>query len=164
MGYVETLFGHDSPVLSIDALMRETAVSAGGRDKSARFWKVQEESHLVLRGGGRSKWEDALDGADLDEMVVDGPAKQKRKNAEFIEGSVECVAMVDETTFVSGGDSGYVPLQSRLFLERDSYFAGRSRYGQQHAKRLYLGNRSRTALTSRMWIRRTWTSYENLGG
>ncbi len=117
MGYVETLFGHDSPVLSIDALMRETAVSAGGRDKSARFWKVQEESHLVLRGGGRSKWEDALDGADPDEMVVDGPAKKRKKNAEFIEGSVECVAMVDETTFVSGGDSGYV-LHSPVYISQ----------------------------------------------
>ena len=27
---------------------------------------------------------------------------------KYVEGSIECVAMVDETTFVSGGDSGSV--------------------------------------------------------
>ena len=38
MGYIETLFGHQAPVLGIDALHRETAVSVGGRDKSVRYW------------------------------------------------------------------------------------------------------------------------------
>lgn len=105
MGFVETLFGHETPILSIDALMRETAVSAGGRDKSVRFWKVQESTHLVFRAGGRSRWEDTLDGAEFDE--ADGGEKKKSKKVEqFVEGSVECVAMVDETMFVSGGDSG----------------------------------------------------------
>ena len=113
MGYVETLFGHQAPVLGLDALMRETAVSVGGRDKSVRFWKIPEESQLVFRGGARSGWEDALEGADPGEkMEVDGPGKRKGEKARetFIEGSVECVAMVDETTFLSGGDSGYVHL------------------------------------------------------
>ena len=109
MGYVETLFGHQAPVLGLDSLMRETAVSVGGRDKSVRFWKIPEESQLVFRGGARTSWEDALDGADLGEgMEVDGAGRRKknRTHESFIEGSVECVAMIDETTFVSGGDSG----------------------------------------------------------
>lgn len=118
MGYIETLFGHQAPVLSVDSLMRETAVSVGGRDKSVRYWKVPEESQLVFRGGGRSGWEDVLEQVDLeDEMDVteDGQIKPKKlKKAggktqeKFIEGSIECVAMIDESMFVSGGDSGYV--------------------------------------------------------
>lgn len=114
MGYIETLFGHQAPVLNLDALLRETAVSVGGRDKSVRFWKVPEESQLVFRGGGRSEWEDVLEGADLEDGTeVDAGGKQKRKDGakteeQFIEGSLECVAMIDEITFVSGGDSGCV--------------------------------------------------------
>ena len=36
MGYVETLFGHQAPVLALDALRGETAVSAGGREAMER--------------------------------------------------------------------------------------------------------------------------------
>ena len=123
MGYVETLFGHQDSVLDIDALRNETAVSVGGRDKTVRFWKVVEESQLLFRGGGKSKIRDLLEGGaleGLDDGVgakgVDGVAAPERDASEaadpkgkprrFIEGSIECVAMIDETTFVSGGDSG----------------------------------------------------------
>ena len=109
MGYVETLFGHQAPVLAVDALRAETAVSVGGRDKSVRFWKVPDESQLVFRGGGGSRWSDDLDGMDVDETerreLKAGKGKAQEK---FVEGSIDCVAMIDETTFVSGGDSGYV--------------------------------------------------------
>ncbi|KNZ72506.1 hypothetical protein J132_02933 [Termitomyces sp. J132] len=88
MGYVETLFGHQDHILSVDALRGETCVSVGGRDKTVRYWKIVEETQLVFRGGGRMK--------------------------KFIEGSIECVAMIDETTFVSGGDSGSLCLWSTL--------------------------------------------------
>ena len=112
MGYIETLFGHQAPVLHLDSLMRETAVSVGGRDKSVRFWKVPEESQLVFRGGGKTGWEDILEGGNLDdEMDVDEAEKPKgagKASKKFIEGSIECCAMIDESTFVSGGDSGYV--------------------------------------------------------
>ena len=108
MGYVETLFVHQAPVLAVDALRGETAVSAGARDKTVRYWKVPEETQLVFRGGGGSKWQDDLDGLDGD---GDGAGAGKAGRAEvksekFVEGSIECVAMIDETTFVSGGDSG----------------------------------------------------------
>ncbi|RDX44612.1 WD40 repeat-like protein [Lentinus brumalis] len=111
MGYVETLFGHQAPVLSIDALREETAVSAGGRDKTVRYWKVPEESQLVFRGGGGSKWQDDLEGMDGDEEGAVGK-KAEAKTERFVEGSIECVAMIDETTFVSGGDSGSISLWS----------------------------------------------------
>ena len=120
MGYVETLFGHQDPVLSLDALRGETAVSVGGMDKTVRYWKVAEESQLVFRGGGRSVIRELLDGGALEGLEEEGDGQdqvmeddglnksQDRKNnsRSFIEGRIECVAMIDETTFVSGGDSG----------------------------------------------------------
>ncbi|KAL1760755.1 WD40-repeat-containing domain protein [Schizophyllum commune] len=122
MGYVETLFGHQDVVLSLDALRGETCVSAGGRDKTARFWKIVEETQLVFRGGVRSRIRDVLEGGlrgedegeDVDdEMDAATKRKQKKeKDARYVEGSLECVAMVDETTFLTGGDSGSICLWS----------------------------------------------------
>ncbi|KAI0672519.1 WD40-repeat-containing domain protein [Trametes maxima] len=112
MGYVETLFGHQAPVLSIDSLRAETAVSAGGRDKTVRFWKVPEETQLVFRGGGGSKWYDDFDGMDVDDEARRTKAKESATTENFVEGSIDCVAMIDETTFVSGGDSGSISLWS----------------------------------------------------
>lgn len=121
MGYVETLFGHQAPVICMDALRNETAVSVGGRDKTVRFWKIPEESQLVFRGGGGSKWVDDLGGLDMEvDEEDDGnndittkvrkhTGKGKGKTQEkFIEGSIDSVVMIDESTFVSGGDSGSV--------------------------------------------------------
>lgn len=111
MGFVETLFGHQDRVVALDALRHETAVSAGARDRTVRFWKVVDETQLVFRGGGGSKLRDVLegglDGLDDEEGAAEKP-KEKERTAqkEFVEGSLDCVALVDETTFVSGGDSG----------------------------------------------------------
>lgn len=118
MGYVETLFGHQDTVLSMDALRGETVVSVGARDKSARFWKIVDESQLVFRGGSRSAVRELLDGGALEglqeERDEDGDnatmggkkGKERASPKKFVEGSIECVAMIDEVTFVSGGDSG----------------------------------------------------------
>lgn len=108
MGYVETLFGHQDFVTSIDSLRGETAVTCGGRDRTVRYWKVVDETQLVFRGGGRSKLRDILEGGafggvDGDEGGRPGGKEQKT----YVEGSMEVVCMVDETTFLSGGDSGY---------------------------------------------------------
>lgn len=50
MAYVETLFGHQDSITSIDALMRERTVTSGGRDATLRLWKIAEESQLVFNG------------------------------------------------------------------------------------------------------------------
>jgi len=112
MGYVETLFGHQDTAVCIDALRAETCVSVGARDKTARFWKIVEESQLVFRGGGRSKIREVLEGG-LDSVGEgDEPEEKDRDKGKknFVEGSLECIAMVDDSTFVTGGDSGYVSL------------------------------------------------------
>ncbi|KAJ7075650.1 WD40-repeat-containing domain protein [Mycena belliarum] len=118
LGYVETLFGHQDHVLALDALRGETCVSVGGRDKTIRYWKIADETQLVFRGGGRSRVREVLEGGlrgedegdDVDDEGVGAPAtskgKEREKTTKFVEGSTECVAMIDETTFVSGGDSG----------------------------------------------------------
>jgi len=52
MAYVETLFGHQDSVVDVDSLAMERCVSVGSRDRTARLWKVVEETQLVFRGGG----------------------------------------------------------------------------------------------------------------
>lgn len=51
MTYVETLYGHQSPIVAIDCAHKNRPVSIA-RDRTVRVWKVEEDSHLVYRGGG----------------------------------------------------------------------------------------------------------------
>ncbi|KAL3784595.1 hypothetical protein HJC23_007051 [Cyclotella cryptica] len=51
MTYVETLYGHQSPITSIDCANKNRPVSVA-RDRTVRVWKVEEDSHLVFRPGG----------------------------------------------------------------------------------------------------------------
>jgi len=103
MGYVETLFGHQDFVMSVDSLRGETAVTCGGRDRTVRYWKIVDETQLVFRGGGRSKLRDLLEGGAFEGMDADEAEKGQKV---YVEGSMEIVCMIDETTFLSGGDSG----------------------------------------------------------
>lgn len=113
LSYVETFFGHQEEVASLDILRGEVAVSAGSRDRTVRWWKVREESQLVFRGGAKSKVRDVLEGGDLFEEDDDGPRKKKSAVQEtWVEGSIDCVAMIDEHNFLSGGDSGTISLWS----------------------------------------------------
>ncbi|KAL9709388.1 pre-rRNA processing protein [Leucoagaricus gongylophorus] len=121
MGYTETLFGHQDPILSLSSLSSENCVSVGGRDKTARYWKIAQESQLVFRGGGsgiqggkRSKMREILEGGlgVDDEDDEDADNQSKKEQVEYLEGSLECVAMIDESTFVTGGDSGSISLWS----------------------------------------------------
>jgi ribosomal RNA-processing protein 9 len=47
-------FGHQEGVTSLDALSRERCLTCGGRDRTARLWKIPEESQLVYRGAAAS--------------------------------------------------------------------------------------------------------------
>ncbi|KAH9817652.1 WD40-repeat-containing domain protein [Melampsora americana] len=117
--YSETLFGHQDQIQCISALNKETLVSAGGRDRTCRYWKILDESQLVFRGGGNSKLRDLIDGAGLDEDEEEDVEKvelRKKKVEEstrrFVEGSIDCVCMIDDHMFLSGGDSGSISLWS----------------------------------------------------
>lgn len=52
MAYVESLFGHQSGITSIDALSKERAITSGGYDGTIRIWKIVEESQLIFNGHG----------------------------------------------------------------------------------------------------------------
>jgi len=53
MAYVDTLFGHQSEILSIDTRRAERCVSSAN-DHTCRVWKIPEESQLVFRGHSAS--------------------------------------------------------------------------------------------------------------
>ena len=50
MVQLETLYGHQLGVTSIDCCQKERPVSVG-RDRTARLWKLAEDTHMVYRGG-----------------------------------------------------------------------------------------------------------------
>lgn len=87
---LDTFFGHQDAVPSVSALKPTAAVTAGGRDRTCRWWKVEEEVQLVLRSGGKTR---------------DG-------EREYVEGSVDVVCALDDSHFVSGGDTGTICLWS----------------------------------------------------
>uniref|UniRef100_A0A3B4WDV4 U3 small nucleolar RNA-interacting protein 2 n=1 Tax=Seriola lalandi dorsalis TaxID=1841481 RepID=A0A3B4WDV4_SERLL len=43
-------FGHQDSITGLDSLSRERCVTAGGRDRTVRVWKIAEESQLVFHG------------------------------------------------------------------------------------------------------------------
>jgi len=49
LAYIETLFGHQAEITSIDALQQRRAVTSSV-DRTVRLWKVDAQSQLVFRG------------------------------------------------------------------------------------------------------------------
>ncbi|BFZ57298.1 pre-rRNA processing protein [Savitreella phatthalungensis] len=84
--YIETLFGHQDVITDVSAVVSNTCITAGARDRTVRLWKVLEESQLVFRGGD---------------------AKES-----FTEGSLDCCAQIDKELFVTGSDNGTLALWS----------------------------------------------------
>lgn len=96
MAYVETLFGHQDEIVDVDALAQERCVSVGARDRTARLWKVMEETQLVFRGG-----------------AVDKKSRPEVDPRSLLhEGSMDRVAMIDDDLFVTGSDNGSIALWS----------------------------------------------------
>ncbi|KAF9896223.1 pre-rRNA processing protein, partial [Lobosporangium transversale] len=128
MSYIETLFGHQDSITAVDSLVKEHCVSTGGRDRTIRLWKIVEETQLVFRGGGfirpKRLTKDSTGSSHGD--GVDEPAQQpkmvptpgpnggvimkEKKDPSFLEGSMDCIAMIDEENFLTGGDSGTISL------------------------------------------------------
>ncbi|KAF2744092.1 WD40 repeat-like protein [Sporormia fimetaria CBS 119925] len=130
MAYIETLFGHQDIVIDIAGGLdetQETCVSVGARDRTARLWKVVEESQLVFRGGGtaRQKGMDKLrkgrfganvDGEEKHTNHVNGVGEDADDDTDppeaYAEGSIDCVALLDSQLFVTGSDNGALCLWS----------------------------------------------------
>lgn len=52
MMYLETLYGHQFGVTAMDCLSKERPVSVSS-DRTARAWKLAEDTHLIFRGGAK---------------------------------------------------------------------------------------------------------------
>lgn len=105
LAYIETLFGHQDEVVDVASLALERCVSVGARDRTVRLWKVVEEQQLVFRGG-TLKHPKSLD------LPRDDLAKTLLNDMKQmpLEGSIDRVAMVDESTFLTGSDNGTLAL------------------------------------------------------
>ncbi|KPI45973.1 uncharacterized protein AB675_496 [Cyphellophora attinorum] len=88
LAYVETLFGHQDHVTAISAMTVDQCVSVGARDRSARLWKVVDETQLKFLGDSSMK-------------------------ATYHTGSLDCVAALPPQHFVTGSDSGAITLWSQ---------------------------------------------------
>lgn len=78
--YIDTLYGHQDTVSSLAALGRDFCVTVGSRDRTARLWKVTEETQLVFRG------------------------------PEASGGSQDVISMIESGAFVTGTDLGAISL------------------------------------------------------
>jgi ribosomal RNA-processing protein 9 len=77
-------------------LSKEQCITVGGRDRTLRLWKIPDETQLVFRGGGTGvKKSDGIE-----EKTQDLP----------VEGSMDCVALLNEEYSITGGDSGILAL------------------------------------------------------
>ncbi|KAI0540964.1 WD40-repeat-containing domain protein [Xylaria digitata] len=98
LAFVESLFGHADSALDVDALALERLVSVGARDRTVRLWKVADETQLVFRatsGTGDKKKQIDL-GVDPNSLAATG--------------SLDRVAYIDESYFITGSDNGCISL------------------------------------------------------
>jgi ribosomal RNA-processing protein 9 len=130
LAYVETLFGHQDEVVDVSAVggKEERCVSVGARDRSARVWKVVEESQLVFRGGGSGGQKSELDDRIKNKLKMGKKRRDYEQEAEdaavapltngtaslpvFKEGSLDRVLQLSTSLFVTGSDSGALSLFS----------------------------------------------------
>jgi len=59
MLYMDALYGHQSGITSLDCFQKERPVSTG-RDRTARLWKLAEETHIIFRGGSQTSAADCM--------------------------------------------------------------------------------------------------------
>jgi ribosomal RNA-processing protein 9 len=104
MAYIETLFGHQDAIPAVASFNTERCVSVGARDRSARVWKIIDETQLVFNITG-----DAT--ALLKDKVRSSTAGERRQES-FPEGSMDCVAVIDDQHFLTGSDNGDIILWS----------------------------------------------------
>ncbi|KAK5630719.1 hypothetical protein RRF57_006434 [Xylaria bambusicola] len=98
LAFVESLFGHADSALDVDALALERLVSVGARDRTVRLWKVADETQLVFRAtsGTGDKKKEINSGVDPNSLAATG--------------SLDRVAYIDESYFVTGSDNGCISL------------------------------------------------------
>jgi ribosomal RNA-processing protein 9 len=125
--YIETLVGHQDVVVGVAGgleVNQETCVSVGARDRSARLWRVVEENQLVFHGGGTARQKgmaklrkgqfgkDVPEDDKAKEGQVNGVDEDDDPPIAYAEGSIDCVALLDASLFVTASDNGALSLWS----------------------------------------------------
>lgn len=127
MMYVETLYGHQFGVMGIDCHRKERPLSVG-RDRTARAWKLAEDTHLIFRGGAKVSSADCvsvmkddwyLTGHDDGHLGLWMTEKKKAvttiEHAHGVEGSVGrgvgCIGGLKGSDLaITGSNDGYLRL------------------------------------------------------
>lgn len=104
LAYIETLFGHQDAIPAVASFASERCVSVGARDRSARVWKIVDETQLVYQITGDAS-------AALKDKIRSSTNGETQRDI-VPEGSMDCVAVIDEQHFVTGSDNGDIILWS----------------------------------------------------
>jgi ribosomal RNA-processing protein 9 len=99
--YLETLYGHQFGVTGIDCHRKERPISVG-RDRTARAWKLQEDTHLIFRGGSK------MSPADCVSIIKDDWFLTGHDNGQLCLWMTEkkkAVATIDQTHGLVRGSS-----------------------------------------------------------
>lgn len=133
MMYVETLYGHQFGVTGLDCDRKERPISVG-RDRTARAWKLADDTHLIFRGGAKLSPADCIN-VPKDDWFLTGHddgllglwMTEKKKAvatidlAHGLEGNVGCGissigSLRGSDLAVTGSHDGYLRLwKVRLF-------------------------------------------------
>ena len=116
MAYVDTLFGHQAEVNALQCLHGETPIT-GGRDATARLWKVKTGSQLVFRAPPAQISLDAI-GMINGETYISGSqsghlslwSSQKKKPTCIVPDAhggrwISAVAVLPSTDVIASGSS-----------------------------------------------------------
>ena len=121
LAYVETLYGHQAAVMSIDCYRQERPISIG-RDRTMRAWKIAEDSHLIYRGGSLVQPPDSL-AVVKDNWFVTGHedgllslwSTEKKKPAHLVQeahgagnGIASCNSVKGSDLLATGSKDGFV--------------------------------------------------------
>jgi len=127
LSYIETLYGHQAAVSSIACygVLAEMPISVA-RDRTARAWKITEDTHLIFRGGGRVASADCV-AALRDDWFLTGhedgllalwvagkkravvSVKESHGESNGLGRGVACCAVLGETDLaLTGSNDGYI--------------------------------------------------------
>ena len=86
LSFLDTLHGHQDAIPCLSSIGEDRCLSVGGRDRTARLWKIVEESQLLFRSTSDQQDHQGQ------ENVLDGD-------------TLECISALSDARFVTGADS-----------------------------------------------------------
>jgi ribosomal RNA-processing protein 9 len=121
--YVETLYGHQFGVSGIDCHRKERPISVG-RDRTARAWKLTEDTHLIFRGGSKTSSADCINVIKDDFFLTghdDGHLSLWMTEKKKAVASIDCAHGMDSGSGVRRGIVSLASLQGSDVAVTGSY-------------------------------------------